>query len=165
MALQELNEYVKKVEESREKCHKDILKLLKMREKQRALEVLKQEKQLDKCLADLYQKRIKIDSVVLDLVEAEANLSTFSALKAAANGQKSHQISLEEVEKLADDIEEQRALSAELTAVIAPRNWEEEAELEEELRGLEPEEVVEDLQLPEVPNHPIRVEKRGQVVL
>lgn len=164
LALQELGDFVRKVEESREKCHGNVLKLLKMREKSQALEMLKQEKQLDKCLADLYQKRIKIDSVMLALVEAEANLSTFSALKAASNGQKYEQISLEEVERLAEDLEDQRALSSELTTVLAPRDAAEEEELEAELQALEPAPELE-VQLPQVPSHPIRVERRVQVVI
>jgi len=163
LALRELGEFVRKVEESREKCHKNVLKLLKMKEKTQALEMLKQEKQLDKSLADLYQKRTKIDSVLLSLVEAEANLSTFSALKAAANGQKWQQVSLEEVESLAEDFEDQRVLASELTAVLAPRDLAEEAELEAELQALEPE--TGQVQLPEVPSHPVRVERRAQVVV
>lgn len=163
-ALQDIAEYIKQIEEKREKCHKDVLKLLRIREKQKALEMLKQEKQLDKCVADLYLKRTKIDQVVLDLVETEANLSTFAALKAAVGGQKSQGISVDEVEKLAEEIEEQRYLAAEVSGVIAPRDLAEEAALEEELNQLSPVRA-EDMTLPEIPSNPLPVSERREVLL
>ena len=123
------------------------------------MEALRQQKALETFLGNLYQKQVKVESILLALIEADTSLSTFSSLKAAVHGNK-HSIPFQDIEQLRDDMEDQRAMQEELNSVVAGKDPAEEEELERELEALEASEWAK--QLEEMPAVPTGEVKEGQ---
>lgn len=116
--------------------------------------MLKRLKTLEALLDKLYQQRQQVDAQLLSVLDSQSTIAVVSAFRAVANQRPA--ISLEEVQKLRDSIEEQRQVSAEIAQEIAPSDEQEAAELMRELDQLEASELE---ALPEVPKAPLVVKK------